>query len=230
MLSVSVAVAACSVNGTSQPDVSVRLPPAADFPTGVSATPVTGAGLAAVIADVVGDAPGGSVEPSTCAPAALSSNPADSAGLVAQLPAASDLPGTLTVLATRVATPLSAVESQVARCKSFVRTNVAGARSTVRQVLTPAPTSPVSDVSTLGIAATQTTGGSGPGGTGDNAFGVASKSYLAQREGVRVYVVYRGLATSAAAGADPQLVADQQTADLDALFGKAVTSAFGRGR
>ncbi|WP_050949819.1 hypothetical protein [Gordonia effusa] len=219
---------ACSVEGDSHPDISARMVVATDFPAHLTPTSVEGAARTAVISDVVGDVRGGRVEPDGCAPKSLSSNPADSAVMVAQLPASSALPGTLTVVTTRVSTPLSDVESQVAQCKSYVRTNAAGALSTVRQAEIDLPKSPsASGVSTFGIARTQTTGGSGPGGTGDSSLGIASKTYLAQRDGVRVYVVYRGVATAAAANADPAQVSATATADLDALFAKAVLAAFG---
>ncbi|MFW0790369.1 hypothetical protein [Gordonia sp. CPCC 205333] len=217
---------ACSVDGASHPDISARMVDAADFPAGLTPTTVVGPARAALVSDVVGDVQGGRVEPDSCAPTPLSSNPADSAAMVAQLSASSVLPGTLTVVTTRVSTPLSDLENQVGQCKSYVRTNAAGASSTVRQTIIDLAEPSIPGVSTLGIARTQTTGGSATGGQGESAVGVASKTYVAQRDGVRVYVVYRGVATTDAANAEPTQVASVSTPDLDALFVKAVSASF----
>lgn len=217
----------CSVDGTAHPGIDTHLVGSSAFPSGSAPTRVEGAGLAAVLADVVGIAAGDSVVPADCAPVPPSTDPSDGAALVALLPPGATTPGTLTVAATRVHSPLRDVQEAVARCSSYVVTNAAGASSTVRQgVITTTPAQPVADVATVGIARTRTTGGSGPGGSGDGALGVASKTYLAQRGDVRIYAVYRGTATAVAAGADPAQVAAQATADLDALFAAAVATAF----
>lgn len=218
----------CSVDGTAHPGIGTHLVSSSAFPRGSAPTVVEGAGLVAVLADVAGVAAGDTVVPADCAPAPASADPSDSAALVALQPSGAVLPGTLTVVATRVHSELRDVEAAVARCSSYVVTNAAGASSTVREAaIVPTPAVPVADVATFGIARTRTTGGSGPGGTGEGALGVSAKTYVAQRGDVRIYVVYRGTATAAAAGADPARVAAQSTTELDALFAAAVAAAFG---
>lgn len=220
LLGVAVA-SACSVDGTSHPDLSARLVGADAFPSGSTPTVVNGPALRSLLADVSGNPGSGTIDPPACTPRELSAD--DSAAITALEPTGSTM-GTLTVVVTRVSDPLASVTKSLADCASWTRTNAAGASSKVRRgAISPQPKSPISSVATVGIATVETTGG-----TGASAVGVVSKTYLAQRDDVRVYAVHRGTATVYAVNAEPSAVGATSTPDLDTLFAAAVRRAFGR--
>lgn len=217
------ALSACSVGGHAQPDLSAYAVDAGAFPAGAQVTQVTGAAAAAILADVVGAGRGERVRPADCAPEQLTGESTVSTAL---LPEDSASPGTLTVVTTRVDTALQRVGDRIGRCPKFVRTNAAGAASTVRQVMLTPPATVAAGVQTAGVASIAITGGAGPDATGASALGVASKTFVAQRDGIRIYAVYRGQATAAAAMADPREVGRADTPALQTLFEKACRTAF----
>ncbi|MEE4022852.1 hypothetical protein V1Y59_07165 [Gordonia sp. PKS22-38] len=178
----------------------------ADFPAG-TATRLPAPAVPAALADLTGRPLHGSVDPADCTPHEV---PADGAAiLVGPDPATST--ATFTAAVVHVDDRLAEVTELAGRCPRTTTGAAPTATSTVLTEVMPAPDR--GSVDTSALRRRLTTGG------GEAPLITATTTLLAQQDGIRVIVEYRQQ------GAGPMTA--ETGAELDALFDRAVTAAFG---
>ncbi|WP_207839193.1 hypothetical protein [Williamsia soli] len=160
-------------NGSS--DLRERSVAPADFPVGYSATEVTGGQLGALLGDTAGVAAGGTVDPPTCAPRQLPSDPGDATAFVATGTGANA--GALSAVTVLVDTPLAELKADLTRCPTYT-TDTEGAKATV--TTTVLPSSPAQSEESLAFRRVTSSG----------AMTQTMTALVGQNDGIRVYVTY----------------------------------------
>lgn len=162
-------------NSNQSIDLRERSVVPADFPPGYEATEVTGGQLGALLGDTAGVPLGGTVEPPSCSPQPLPSDPGDAVAVVANGTGADA--GALTALTVLARSPLSTLKASLESCPSYT-TDAFGATATVTTtVLPPAPTQSDESLAFRRV-------------TSSGAMTQTMTALVAQNDGIRVYVTY----------------------------------------
>mgnify|MGYP000125406653 FL=1 len=199
VLATGVATAACAVDGEPRDSLVHRSVAAAAFPVapGTEVLRVPPAQLSAIVGDVSGMPVGAHIDPSDCAPQAISAQPADTVVETGFGPSGpgGDPPAAYTTVITRTGKRLSDVTATVSRCPAYQRSS--GLPVTVVQhSVELAPQ--VGGADAVGYVRTETAEGAPP---------VTTTLLLAQRGNVRVYATRRAVGPpESVQQADPALV------------------------
>lgn len=205
-------LSACTIDGSPSArdaDLAPRSVSADAFPDRVAGRVPTPA-IEGAIADITGAPLGaGKVTPADCTPPTVS--PDGAVAFVGHIDGGS---ASLSTLIAYAANPLTELTDTVSRCGEYRTGDERTATSTTRTELLPPP--PARDgVETAAIARTSTTGGASA------PLVTSITTLIAQRDGVRVYVEYRGRAAQT-----PAPMTAESGALLDELFTAAVSTAW----
>lgn len=198
VLATAAATAACAVDGDPSDSLVHRSVPAAAFDVdpGTEVIRVPPAQLSAIVGDVSGLPVGAQIEPSDCAPQAISAQAADTVVQTGygQSTSPGDPPPAYTSVITRTGKRLADVTATVARCPEYHRSSALPVTIVQRTVSPPQ----VRGADTAGYVRTETAAGAPP---------VTTTLLLAQRGNVRVYATRRAVgAPEPGQEADPALV------------------------